>query len=160
VFTRALHWSLSRARLIQSLTSHPTSLRSILILSSHLRLVLYSSLFPSGLPTKILYEFPSPHACYVPCQSHPPWLDHSNYLAKSTSFRNSSLRNFHHHSTVLSPSGPNILPTTCRHSWYSDLGLGTAEFLDLSIVWYSKDHNVAVSILRLKDGRCLFCCIC
>jgi hypothetical protein len=20
-----------------------------------------------------------PHSCYMPCQSHPPWLDHSNY---------------------------------------------------------------------------------
>jgi hypothetical protein len=21
----------------------------------------------------------SPHSCYMPCSSHPPWLDHSNY---------------------------------------------------------------------------------
>jgi hypothetical protein len=20
-----------------------------------------------------------PHLCYIPCPSHPPWLDHSNY---------------------------------------------------------------------------------
>jgi hypothetical protein len=37
-FTRALHWSLFRARSIQSIPSHPISLRSILILSAHLRL--------------------------------------------------------------------------------------------------------------------------
>jgi hypothetical protein len=37
-FTRALHWSLSWARSIQSPPSHPISLRSILILSTHLRL--------------------------------------------------------------------------------------------------------------------------
>jgi hypothetical protein len=43
------------ARLILSIPSHPISLRSILILSTHLRL---------GLP----------------CPSHPPWLDHSNYV--------------------------------------------------------------------------------
>jgi hypothetical protein len=45
--------------------SHPTSWRSILILSSHLRLGLPSGLFPSGLPTRTLY--PLPRMCYVPC---------------------------------------------------------------------------------------------
>jgi hypothetical protein len=34
VFTRALHWFLSWARSIQSIPSHPISLRSILILST------------------------------------------------------------------------------------------------------------------------------
>jgi hypothetical protein len=36
----------------------PSYLRSILILSTHLRLVLPRGLFPSGLPTNILYAFP------------------------------------------------------------------------------------------------------
>jgi len=35
----------------------PTSLRSILILSYHLRLGLARDLFPSGLPAKVLYAF-------------------------------------------------------------------------------------------------------
>jgi len=39
VFARSNHWSLSWARYIHSTTSHPISLRPILILSSHLRLV-------------------------------------------------------------------------------------------------------------------------
>jgi hypothetical protein len=43
-----VHWSLSWARLIQSIPPHPISLRSILILSTHLRLGLPSGLFHSG----------------------------------------------------------------------------------------------------------------
>jgi hypothetical protein len=56
-FTRALHWSLSWARSIQSVRPHPVPLRSIIILSTHLRLGLPSGLFPSGFPTNILYAF-------------------------------------------------------------------------------------------------------
>jgi hypothetical protein len=57
VFTRALHRSLSWARSIQSIPPHPISLRSILILSSYLRLGPPSGLFPYGFPTKFLYAF-------------------------------------------------------------------------------------------------------
>jgi hypothetical protein len=50
-FSRALHLFLSWARPIQSTSPHPTSPRSILILSIHLSLGLLSGLFPSGFPT-------------------------------------------------------------------------------------------------------------
>jgi hypothetical protein len=74
VFTRALHWSPSRARPIQSIPSHPISLRSILILSTHPRLGPPSGLFPSGFPTNIPHAFLlSPtHAI---CPAHPILLD-------------------------------------------------------------------------------------
>ena len=52
VLTSVRHLSLSWARPIQSTYPHPTSWRSILILSTHLRLGLPSGLFPSGFPTK------------------------------------------------------------------------------------------------------------
>ena len=62
--TRFRHLSLSWASPIQSIYPQPTSWRSILILSTHLRLGLPSGLLPSGFPTKMLYT-PSPHIwCY------------------------------------------------------------------------------------------------
>jgi len=74
VFTQVFNWSLSWARFIQSISSYPISLRSFLMLSSHLCLGLPTCLFPSGFPTKILCTSHLSHMCYMP-PSHPPWLD-------------------------------------------------------------------------------------
>jgi len=57
VFVTSRHWSLYWAIWIQSTTSHPISLRSVLILSYHLCLSRPSGVFPSGFSTKILYAF-------------------------------------------------------------------------------------------------------
>ena len=65
-FTSASHLSLSWASLIQSIPQHPTSWRSVVVLSSHLHLGLPSGLFPSGFPTKTLYTpLPFPYALHV-----------------------------------------------------------------------------------------------
>ena len=53
--TSVHHLSLSCASPIQSIYPHPTSWRSVLILSTHLLLGLPSGLFPSGFSTKTLY---------------------------------------------------------------------------------------------------------
>jgi hypothetical protein len=84
IFRRALHRSLFRARSIQSIPPHPSSVRSILILcrclamsihvtmvSIHLRLGLPRGLFTSDFATNILHAFFRPNSCYMPFQSHP-----------------------------------------------------------------------------------------
>ena len=53
--TSVRHLSLSWASPIQSIYPHPPSWRSILILSTHLRLGLLIGLLPSGFTTKTLY---------------------------------------------------------------------------------------------------------
>ena len=106
-FTSARHLSLSWASPIHSIPLHPTSWRSILILSSHLRLRLPSSLFPSGFPTKTLYT--SSHTCYMP--PHLILLDFITRTKLGEQYRtlSSSLCSFLHSLVTSSLLGPNIL---------------------------------------------------
>ena len=67
--TSVRHLSLSWASPIQSICPHPTSWRSILILSTQLRLGLPSGLFPSGFPTKTLYT-PLSSPIRATCPAH------------------------------------------------------------------------------------------
>ena len=72
--TSVRHFSLSWASPIQSIYPHPTSWRSILILSTHLRLGLTSGLFPAGFPTKNLYTLLS-SPIRATCPAHLILLD-------------------------------------------------------------------------------------
>ena len=72
--TSVRHLSLSWASPIQSIHPHPTSWRSILILSTHLSLGLPSGLFPSGFPTKTLYT-PLSSPIRATCPAHLILLD-------------------------------------------------------------------------------------
>ena len=62
--TSVRHLSVSWASPIQSIYPHPTSWRSSLMLSTHLRLGLPTGLLPFGFPSKAIYT-PSPHP-YAP----------------------------------------------------------------------------------------------
>ena len=83
--TSVRHLSLSWASPIQSTYPHPTSWRSILILSTHLCLGLPSGLFPSGFPTKTLYTpSPPPYAPHAQPISFLSILSPVQYWVRST----------------------------------------------------------------------------
>ena len=86
--TNVRHLSLSWASPIQLIYPHPTSWRSILILSTHLRLGLPSVLFPYGFPTKTLY---TPHSSPIraTCPAH-LIQNQLNYLTFFLQFQYSS----------------------------------------------------------------------
>ena len=72
--TSIQHLSLSWPSPIQSIYPHPTSWRSILIVSTHLCLGLPSGLFPSGFHTKTLYT-PLSSPIHAICPAHLILLD-------------------------------------------------------------------------------------
>jgi hypothetical protein len=79
-FIWARHWSLFSARLIQSTPCHPSSLRSILLLSSRMRPGLPSGVSLKDFRPKLCTHFSGLrfvlHSSSLP--SHSPWLDHLN----------------------------------------------------------------------------------
>ena len=109
--TSVRHLSLSWSSSIQSMPPHPTSWRSILILSSHLRLGLASGLIPSGFPTKTLHTLLQIRAI---CPAHLILLDFITRTIFCEQYRplSSSLCSFLHSPVTSSLLGPNILLNT------------------------------------------------
>ena len=106
--TSVRHLSLSWASPVQSTYPHPKSWRSILILSTHLRLGL-----PSGFPTKTLY---TPHSSpiHATCPAHLILLDFitRTILGEQYQSFSSSLCNLLHSPVTSSLLGTNILLNT------------------------------------------------
>ena len=83
--TSVRHLVLSWASPIQSIYPHPTYWRSILILSTHLRLGLPNGLLPFGFPTKTIYTLsPHPYAPHVQPISFFSILSPAKYWVSST----------------------------------------------------------------------------
>ena len=112
-FTSARHLSLSWASSIQSILPHPTSWRSILILTSHLLLGLPSGLFPWGFPTKNLHT-PLASSIRATCPAHRIILDFITRTILGEPYRSlrSSLCSFPPHPCYLVPLRNKYSPQT------------------------------------------------
>ena len=141
--TSVRHLSLAWARPIQSVYPHPTSWRSILILSTHLRLGLPCGLLPAGFPTKSLYT-PLSSPIRATCPPHLTLLHFITRTILGEQYKSfsSSLCNLLHSPVTSSILGPNILLNTMFSNTLSFLppAMPTTKF-DIVIYCYSKCHS-------------------
>jgi hypothetical protein len=176
VFTRSLHWSLSCTRSIQSISSHPISLRSISILSTYQSLGLPSGLFPSGFPTNILYAFLKVHTCprgkEMSFKTSRSCRD-VRYGPEGSCFEGSSVISLVLEANVIPTHGHAdfiVFKVTVTHICHQHAEAGNFQFPKIKIICFrsslpmqtvsatnaaASSHDCTASILALLTTRCL-----
>jgi len=141
-FKTARHLSLSWYRSIQSTPPHPTSWRSILILSSHLCLGIPNGLFSSGFPTKTPYaSLLCPNTCYTPSPSHPSGFDHPKNTGWAVQIIRLLFMQFSPLPQLFRPSKAQILPFSQTPSAYVPPSMWVTSFTPI--------QTTVLSILNL-----------
>jgi hypothetical protein len=106
------HWTLSWARRVQSTSSHPVSISSILLLSLHLCIVSQVSLPFKFTNYKVVYIYQQPHACYIPFPFHPPSDVHLNNIWWRVQIMELFIMQCFQFPIISSLLGPSILLST------------------------------------------------
>jgi hypothetical protein len=89
IVPRAHHLSLIWAKWIQCTLTHPISIRSSLVLPSHLSLDLPGCFVWSGFPTKTSYARSVSPVCSICHVSHPSWYECSDNVQLTNSMEQS-----------------------------------------------------------------------
>jgi hypothetical protein len=129
---------------------HPIPRRLILTLSSDLHLSLHSSL-SSGFLTKTMHTFLS-QAGYVPCPSHLPWLNDSNYIWWSVQFIK-LICNFSWLPTISSPFSTLLSNTFSLRigKWHFEVLTGMTIYLT-SVHFGDNAANWGTQLFSITDG--------
>jgi hypothetical protein len=82
-----------------------------IVTTTYVLVFLVVSFFLAFPPISCMHSS-SPHSCYMPCPSHPPWVDHSNYTWQGIQVTKFLTMQFFQSPVISSPFCPNILFST------------------------------------------------
>jgi len=144
---KACHWTLSWTTWIQTTLSHLLKIHSNITLPSIPSPSIWSLPFRFTWPNFVWISHFS-RTCYMPCPSHPLWLDHLNNNLWRLQLRRSSLSNSLLPAVTFSLLGRNILLSTLLTvpHFVRPILLPESYFI---IIWWSSWENLT----------CASCCV-